>query len=505
MFITINKCKQYDVSLIKIGKLDEELHFRVFGHYWWQSCDNVLYSICLGMKTLVTLNNTHFIITVVKGTSVAAFQPDYICKANGVISSVYDTPSGAINFLYHTLFSSKTRFSGLLICGFNNEEINKQLLDDVPFQPFILTVNNLQMFIGMIRVSDQESFEYAGPGYLLSFIYRISAKKIKTLFVQQIHQRYCSIKEVWEKIEVLRNWDGRNLFGINHKKTQNLINILQTPSCTVNEWNNEIMMTQLYKHHLYKFTPANTPWYEFLLNWKEHNCNIIELYSVLKNIYSEEYQFKERELRAWKALLCSIGCTNITPFEKDKSEKKFWSKTENPANDKHIFLYLYENNFLDMSLPDNHSNLIVNKFWSCFNESLKANKKGSDGKSRILSIIANDFSYEKIKSNLLVAPTTIFDARKYARLNGPGAKQIEKPIRIVAKLSQEKLKQFSNFFEDKANVIMSSYKSDAKTQLPVLYLKNTKKSTLEKISRNISKWYKKNDFLLSAGRKSVLV
>ncbi|GBC02272.1 hypothetical protein RclHR1_04530014 [Rhizophagus clarus] len=365
----MSKCKQYDVSLIKIGKLDEELHFGVFGRYWLQSRDNVLYLIRLGMKTL---NNTHFIITVVKGTSVAAFQPGYICEANGVISSVYDTPSGAINFLYHTLFSSKTRFSGPLICGFNNEEINKQLLDDVPFQPFTLTVNNLQMFIGMIGVSDQESFGYAGPGYLSSFIYRISVEKIKTLFVQQIHQRHCLIvlyqdeqikfkfseknpnkvwKEVWEKIE---------------------------------------------------FTPANTPWYEFLLNWKEHNCNIIKLYSALKNIYPEEYQFKKRELRAWKALLHSIGCTNITPFEKDKSEKEFWTKTENPADNKHIFLYLYENNFLDISLPDDHSNPIVNKFWSCFNESLKANKKGSDGKRRILSIIANDFSYEEIKSNLLL-------------------------------------------------------------------------------------------------------
>ncbi|CAB4408850.1 unnamed protein product [Rhizophagus irregularis] len=369
------------------------------------------------MKTLVTLNNTHFIITVVKGTSVAAFQPGYICEANGIISSVYDTPSGAINFLYHTLFSSKTRFSGPLICGFNNEEINKQILDDIPFQPFTLAVGKLQVFIGMIGVSDQESLGYVGPGYLSSFIFNIGAKKIRTLFIQQIHQRHCSVtlyqderikfkysgknpdevwKEVWKKIGILQNWDGKTLFGINHEKIQNLINILRTPSCTVNEWDNEIMMTQLYKHHLYKFTPAITPWYEFLLNWKEYKCSIIELYSALENIYPEEYQFRERELRAWKALLRSIGCTNITPFDKDKSEKEFWTKAENPADDKHVLLYLYENNFLDMSLnispPDDHSDPIV-------------------------------------------APTTIFDARKYARLNGPGAKQIEKPIRTMLKLS----------------------------------------------------------------------
>jgi hypothetical protein len=58
---------------------------------------------------------------------------------------------------------------------------------------------------------------------------------------------------------MLQYWDGKTLFGINHEKTQDQINIFQTSSYTINEWNNEIMMTQLYKCHLYKFTPASTP------------------------------------------------------------------------------------------------------------------------------------------------------------------------------------------------------------------------------------------------------
>ncbi|CAB5124140.1 unnamed protein product [Rhizophagus irregularis] len=94
----MNKCKKYDVSLIKVGKLDEELHFGAFGRFWWKARDNILYPIRLEMKTLVTLNKTHFIITVVKGTSVAAFQPGYICEANGITSSVYNTPSDAEAF-----------------------------------------------------------------------------------------------------------------------------------------------------------------------------------------------------------------------------------------------------------------------------------------------------------------------------------------------------------------------------------------------------------------------
>jgi hypothetical protein len=43
-----------------------------------------------------------------------------------------------------------------------------------------------------------------------------------------------------------------------------------------------------------------------------------------------------------------------------------------------------------------------NAFWNCFQKSLTINKKGTDGKQRILSIIANDFKYEDLQRQLLV-------------------------------------------------------------------------------------------------------
>jgi hypothetical protein len=55
------------------------------------------------------------------------------------------------------------------------------------------------------------------------------------------------------------------------------------------------------------------------------------------------------------------------------------------------------------SFSDNYSDPAVDKFWSCFNESLKINKKGPDGIRRILSIIADNFSYDEIKTNLSVS------------------------------------------------------------------------------------------------------
>ena len=39
-------------------------------------------------------------------------------------------------------------------------------------------------------------------------------------------------------------------------------------------------------------------------------------------------------------------------------------------------------------------------FWSCFDEALSNNKKTYDGKCRILSIIAEDFNYEELQTNL---------------------------------------------------------------------------------------------------------
>ncbi len=43
-------------------------------------------------------------------------------------------------------------------------------------------------------------------------------------------------------------------------------------------------------------------------------------------------------------------------------------------------------------------------------------------------------------------------------------------------ISEIKDKEFETFFSDKNNVTMSSYRIDPKTNLPLLYLKNNKKS-----------------------------
>ena len=50
-------------------------------------------------------------------------------------------------------------------------------------------------------------------------------------------------------------------------------------------------------------------------------------------------------------------------------------------------------------LSNNPSNS-TETFWSCFRQALNDNKKTRNGKRRILSIIANDFTYKELEYNL---------------------------------------------------------------------------------------------------------
>jgi hypothetical protein len=59
----------------------------------------------------------------------------------------------------------------------------------------------------------------------------------------------------------------------------------------------------------------------FLSKWQEQGT-IIELYSNLKQLYPTNYQLSERELNAWRIMLRSIGCHNITFLKQESKVKK---------------------------------------------------------------------------------------------------------------------------------------------------------------------------------------
>jgi hypothetical protein len=94
-----------------------------------------------------------------------------------------------------------------------------------------------------------------------------------------------------------------------------------------------------------------------------------------------------------------------------------------------------------------------------------------------------------------VASNTINDARKHARLYGPGALPINKTKRKVQRLSNVQEEQFTIFFQDRENVAMSSYHIDAKTGLPVLYLRDQKSELWNKFTETYPNGMKRSTFM----------
>jgi len=96
----------------------------------------------------------------------------------------------------------------------------------------------------------------------------------------------------------------------------------------------------------------------------------------------------------------------------------------------------------------------------------------------------------------------ISEAKHYAQMNGYGAPELEKPTIHKKRFEPEQLAQFDEFFTDKAHVSMSSYKSEAKSGLPILYLQNHKKSLWEKFIETYPNGMRRTAFMtrLEGGR-----
>ncbi|RIB04326.1 hypothetical protein C2G38_2222664 [Gigaspora rosea] len=327
--------------------------------------------------------------------------------------------------------------------------------------------NILRLWVIEIGKSNNSEWNFARPGYKSSFIYKYQQKRC--IFVQEFDDDECKVTIysgkniiatfiddnpdlVWKKIGLLHQFNGKQLFGLQETNNQHFIQAVLIHSCTSDDWTNDNVITK--------------------------STGIIELHSALRDLYPTGYEVKDRELRAWKAMLKNIRCTEITPFGKEESEFEFWTRSLTPEIDRSTLELLYHSGFLN-PIPTHIKNSIK-IFWNCFDESLAINKRGVDSKCRILSIIADNFSYEDIKNNLGVSSDAICYARKHARTHGPGNRVWNKPIITQQKMSLEKQQQLDAFLLDKANVIMSSYKVVSATNEPVHYFKNTKGVLWEK-------------------------
>ena len=121
-------------------------------------------------------------------------------------------------------------------------------------------------------------------------------------------------------------------------------------------------------------------------------------------------------------MLHASGCANVTPWSRDDSEVnlcrilcisiqtidsiyvckiELWTKSPNPTTEQETLASLFKIGLLT-PIPIHMPNATLT-FWSCFDRALSNNKKTYDGKRQILSIIAEDFTYNKLQNNLDVS------------------------------------------------------------------------------------------------------
>ena len=77
-------------------------------------------------------------------------------------------------------------------------------------------------------------------------------------------------------------------------------------------------MNSLYEYHLKRRTIVGINWFQLFKQW-EFSGNIIEISTILKELYPKNYQFNDREMQAWSSMLKAAGCTDITPFNSEVS------------------------------------------------------------------------------------------------------------------------------------------------------------------------------------------
>jgi len=287
------------------------------------------------MKTHTILNNCDFIITVVEDSECPNF-PGFLCYSEEERSGICNSPTEAINTCYEKVFRSNAKFPGPPVMGFDNSKIVQQLLGDIIFRPYMFSLRRLNIFVLGIGKSKKPEWNYAGEGYKSVFQYNFNG--IKSTFVQEMEGKECVVQiftdgvlirtfsdtdpdKVWLLIEnVLSNYSGKDLFGLENLYTQICIQQAQIPSCTVLDWTLEGVLENLYKYHLKRRISCAIKWHDLFDKWLNQKGDILELRKSVLDLYPPNHEISDREWRAWKTFVRNAGCTNITPFKKGESE-----------------------------------------------------------------------------------------------------------------------------------------------------------------------------------------
>jgi hypothetical protein len=236
--------------------------------------------------------------------------PGYRCDSANYVGEVNSSATAAFESTYKAVCGSGTRISGATLLGLEDEAICYALLEDVVFQPFTVSIaHNIR--VSIYQLGDLNATEKGEPGigYLSSFLHYFWKKRCHFIQTFDNHGYHIQIYDgaaciaqfhgsdasgAWKKTGVLKQHDGRQLFGLEHSTTQECLNQDRALKCTPDDWTDDCIMELAYNHYLKKRTASNISWKSFFNNWMQKHT-IIELWSELNKFYVENYSFSDRE------------------------------------------------------------------------------------------------------------------------------------------------------------------------------------------------------------------
>jgi len=438
----MSKRRRFTLNLLGIGHIAQELHYGVFARSWWEPVSLELENktkvltvpFRLYMRINCNLNGKDFTITVVQNNK-NKYKPGFLCTCENISSEIESYPSTAINTCYKKVFGTKTEYSGVAVMGFENENIVQQLLEKVEFCPIFLRIEKFLVVISDLGYSSNDSndgYYGAGIGFVSSFITRY--RDAQHLFLLKLEDNQCLLEiyldsnkirqftgftpdDVWKKVGIHTKFSGSYIFGITHESIQQLLQSKDNKlvTCKPEEWNNNEILMKVYNRHIKTCKIPNTMinWPSLFHDWYKQHSTIVQFPLVLAKIYPDGYELQDKELRAWRAMFQACGCSNITPFLHVESQVEFWSRAYDDKADKQILNNLYKanllqidnENFVSISLPTTTQQAQI--FWKSFQDAISSNKRGQDGKIRILSIIALNFKYTDLIQELSVSKYSI--------------------------------------------------------------------------------------------------
>jgi len=513
-------------TFLDVGAIVSNLHYGPFASYWWYSKKDrltnttKLYPVRLYLKIHHIKKDAEFFTYIAKGKNN---KPEYCCYVED-INETSENMSTVVNSVYQKCLEKNKKYNSTNLAGpdyfgMGNEDHLKKISIDIIFVPFYIQENNFKMFVVNASHDEVEPLD----GYHITFVEKY--KRESTLFSQLYNRKKfyvtlystktgeilkdyenSDVNELWKSIGLFNMFSGSQLFLLENVKLKQVINNLTNFEISLHQWCSTTFekLHQTYTKH----TNSKELTMSILNYLHDKKSSLFELYNLLykfKIIEKNVINLDENNLikiRTWRRLLSASGCKKIMI---DKN-KEYWSKANDTTADLEI-LQLFSEINSESEKSELELKSVLNKnleldsqvktFWSCFEDSINNNIRGNEGQRRILSIIAEDFTYVKLKEQLNVSNNLVHYARIHARLYGKGGQILEEDrVKITkGRFSNDQLKDLETFLSDKNNVTMSSYKTDPKTGDPIYYLKSTRSDMWEKYHEEYPDGLKRTSFM----------